>query len=549
MLDKKSMLAANEQIAQIEKDIDTVFADNKLKEIGYAQAVWTLLSVTEDLSLRSLMNGQKAMEAFADGHLNCLTYPLRVCHGELLKEVEIHKDQYVLNTELVDEDYKLAWEWCKDAYKYFSFCCIFPLWHHKSLELVVNENNLIIKGLSDFQKEYEAYNRLIKVSGAKDTYMAFSNSEGLVAAIRYRTTVGKNWFKLNFNPKLVAKLVSTIQQTVARRQDLPENWQFDGFTIAEYRKVFTTLQAMLFGWSIARQVALDTGIQELGYVSSVWVVPQEELHNRLKAYTSIKLDIIKNIVALLTFGFNNIRHPDIAIQPIVDLKNGLYALSPFIWMATNPERNLCVLLNQIPSHKEIYSKIKNEKEDLLKSEVKDFLSTLNLEFSEMTLGTTDIDIAIIDRNEKLCLCLELKWFIEPAEIREVITRAQELRKGVIQAKKIKQQYEEDLEPSIKKKLNISPDYRFMVAVASQNWIGYSDIQDDDVPIIKVWHLMDKIKETGSLLQAIDWLSKREYLPLKGVDYEVPIGEISYGGWCTSWYSIKPLKKNAPPIIA
>ncbi len=34
------------------------------------------------------------------------------------------------------------------------------------------------------------------------------------------------------------------------------------------------------------------------------------------------------------------------------------------------------------------------------------------------------------------LCVEIKWFIEPAEIREVLARSEELSKGVDQALKI-----------------------------------------------------------------------------------------------------------------
>ena len=42
----------DELIRKIEQEIDCDFGSNKLKEIGYTQAVWTLLSVVEDHHLK-----------------------------------------------------------------------------------------------------------------------------------------------------------------------------------------------------------------------------------------------------------------------------------------------------------------------------------------------------------------------------------------------------------------------------------------------------------------------------------------------------------------
>ncbi len=65
-----------------EKEIDAAFSSNKLKEIGYTQAVWTLLSIAEEHFLKiakidSLSNDQ--LDAYVDTLINSLSYPLRVC--------------------------------------------------------------------------------------------------------------------------------------------------------------------------------------------------------------------------------------------------------------------------------------------------------------------------------------------------------------------------------------------------------------------------------------------------------------------------------------
>lgn len=524
----------SKEIEQIEKSIDSSFGDNRLKEEGYAQAVWTLLSVTEEFFFKILQtSSDEEMHIFVDTMLNDLTHPLRVCHKDS------QRDSKGIQFKFIDDHYKLAMDWLKSANDYNSFCTIFPLWHRGEIEILVDGNELKVSSIPSLKKEYEVYNRLVRKEGKPEKSKRLSFPETLKDLVLANTTHKKDGFKVNFNPRLVSQLVTSLSSHFSLRYSLPEDWKFHEFSLGEYRLIFTTLQSMLWAYLIAR-ITFAHSMPNLGYRSSVWVVENEELLARLKRYTSINIETIGKIVDLITFGSNGIREPDIAIQPLINLKNGFYALSPFIWLNTSPERNLCVLLNQIPEQQEIYSRLKNEKESLLKGEIKQFFSSSNLSFAEGELDGTNLDIAIIDHSEKSCLCLELKWFIEPAEIREINKRTQELKTGVAQAKKLKALYELEDEKFTKNILEIDSDYSFLVAVASQNWIGHSDAQDSDVPIIKLWPLMHKIKELGSLNKVIKWLSKKEYLPKKGIDFDIRLVDLSCGEWKAKWYGIKPL---------
>jgi len=153
---------------------------------------------------------------------------------------------------------------------------------------------------------------------------------------------------------------------------------------------------------------------------------------------------------------------------------------------------------------------------------------------------TDLDLAIIDRTARVCLCLELKWFIEPAEIREIEQRTEELATGVEQANKIRALFDRGDEHLAQDILGIDLDYQFLTAVASRNWIGLGDVQDTNVPIIKVWQLLGRMKEVGRLADVVKWLRDRDYLPRQGVDFSVEPMELLCGKWSTTWYGIKPL---------
>jgi hypothetical protein len=523
-------------IKKAEEEIDRAFASNALKNEGYAQAVWTLLSMNEDYYLKMFTRHPEDMDIFADIHMNALTYPLRVCHRECVgKSGKLIK-------KLVNEHYKLAWDWLELAvHGYFNFHSLFPLWHRGKLELTVEGKRLCVTTPRQ-DKAYEAYNRLLPKDARPETVekAPIPDFDGLIAP---KTTARNDWFRVNFDPQLVSELVSALMPVISRQHSLPDGWAFGGFTLAQFKAVMITLQAMMTGWFTARCGLAGAGMPGMGYTSSVWVVPRDELAARLRRYTGFELAAIKKILELLTFGSSGIRNPDIATQPLIDLRNGDYALSPFVWMGTNPERNFCALLNQIPEHRKVYSQFINEKEALLRTEIEAFLAPLGLEARHGELDGTNLDLGIVDRKDRCCLCLELKWFIEPAEIREIEERTEELKNGVLQAKKLQALYARKDKRLLNDVLGIEPDYCFGAAVASQNWIGHAEAQDTEIPIIKVWHLLYKIRDCGSLREAMEWLSQRKYLPIEGTDFRVMPMETSCGGWMCDWYGIEPLRSS------
>ncbi len=428
-------------------------------------------------------------------------------------------------------------EWLDDAINYGYICSIFSFWHKDKIDIKVIDNQLIPTDWTKLELEYEAYNRLIRKEGKSEIIPSTSNN--LFNNIISRTKITEFDYYVNFNPKLVRDLVAYFSSILEARYNLPNDWQFNNFNIGEFKSVYITLQSLLYAWFAARIFCYENNIREYGYRSAVWVVSKTELFSRLRRYTKLGENKIILILDYLQYGNMGIREPDIAIQPLVDLNNGCFALSPFVWINSNAERNLCVLLNQIPEERKIYAMLVNEKEKLMRIEIEENIKEIGYEVKYGRVRDTNLDCAIIDRNEKVCLALELKWFIEPAEIREVIEKSEELIKGISQAKIIKRLFSESDEQLLKNILHIDSTYTFLSAVASRNWIGEFDIQDDEVPIIKIWPLIQKIKETKSLKKTFSWLSEREYLPNRGMDFQVMNLDFSFGKWKSTWYGIKP----------
>jgi len=536
-------------IKEAENEIDAAFSSNKLKDIGYAQAVWTLLSVVEDFYLKITMGLEiegrvipplpgKDLRPTIDSLINELSYPLRIC----FKEAEKNKNELV--KEYIDEQYGLAAEWLKESEDYHQFNIMFPLWHREEINLSTSGEFLVHTDRSSLQLEYEAYNRLVKKTGyLTDTFSDYNKATIVKEEIVKNTSFKETTFKVNFNPKLASQLIAFRNETLSSSYSLPESWEFSSFTLSQFKSVYIATNSLIWAWFIARIAAIsDKNIQNYGYCSSVWVVQKEELVNRIVKYSKQTKEIVIKIYDMITFGNAGIKNPDVAIQPLLDLHNGCYALSPFVWLNTDSERNLCVLLNQIEAEKKIYSKLVDEKESTMRNEIKDIITINSLPFEckHGEINGTDVDLAIIDRKNKACITLELKWFIEPAEIREIINRTKELKKGVCQAKRIKEAYEKGDNHLIKSVLAIESDYNFLAIVGSHNWIGFSDIQDSDVAIIKVGDFMSRLETSKNLKETISWLNDRHYLPKRGDNFEVKDIDIKVGKWKSKWYGIKPL---------
>lgn len=78
-----------------------------------------------------------------------------------------------------------------------------------------------------------------------------------------------------------------------------------------------------------------------------------------------------------------------------------------------------------------------------------------------------------------------------------------------------------------------------MAVGSKNWIGHFDVQSKDIPIIKIGHFIQKLKDLGSLKLTAEWLVNREYLPKEYVDYSICEIPLELNIFKSSWYGIKP----------
>ena len=497
-----------------------------------------MLSVAEDLHFKIAvvdpLDDPRA-SIFVDGLLNSLTHPLRVLHDRS------PKDSAPLTRKYIDEHYGLASKWLHDAEDYNQFCSIFPLFHAKQIDLEIKENCLIASYFSPNDLSYEAYDRFVAKRDPRSEDALDPNL--ITGELISHLSMSGGIYSVDFTRSLMARLMQSFSAHFAGRHVLPENWEFSTFSLAQYRSIFVCLQVMGTAWFVARQIVASKGVAGIAYEGSIWTPKKTYLVTLVARHTGLSKALVGEVLRYLTFGEVGVRDPDIAIQPIIDLANGQYAISPFVLTHMDAERNLCVLLNQVPADYALYSRLVNEKEGQLRAETINALTALGFSFRHGQLDQTDVDLAIIDHATKTCLCVELKWFIEPAEVREVRTRSLELSKGVVQARTLDALFCSK-DPRLLALLEIDASYDFLAMVGSVNFIGLPSIQDESVPITKLWHLVSKIQATGSLPTVFNWLRTRAYLPRKDHDYKVHEMPIECGSWKSRWYGLSHVSQSS-----
>jgi hypothetical protein len=265
------------------------------------------------------------------------------------------------------------------------------------------------------------------------------------------------------------------------------------------------------------------------------------LQSIISTHTSVGDEEIEGVLGHLTYGGADIRSPDIALQPLVELNDGRVCWSPHMILDSSQGRNLLVLLNRTPQGRDAYSRLSDHREAMLRDSLVSDLGPLGFRSWHGNVpawgASSDVDLAIISDEEKCCLFLELKSLISPAEPREIKDKSADIKRGINQVRK-RPLHRPEVRRYLEQQLSIDDDYTLSWAVASETTIGGAWIQEDDVPVVQARHLMRKLRTEGSLAVTSNWLSCGSHLPTEGVDYDVVITDTEIAGYILQWHAIR-----------
>ena len=525
------------ELRKIEKEIDDYYKSNPLLKLPFATAAWYLLVFAEQdmMKKRRQVAGTQDLHTLGGDFLVDLEHSMSWLYGSCKAGGQV--------PSIYDHGlYKASWSLFELGKKYDWFVFAYTCASNGVLGLEIQESTIQPTGDFFTGIEYEAYNILIDPHDSEEALSSVNVDHFPREAILNSLKIEGDRFRYKLNSRIVSDMVTYLKPFFDGMFSLPSEWRFSRYSLEDFRKVFKVICAIAHIHWTARVIATNQGY--MGYVDNIHVRPFDDLLRQVVRDSGV-LDLkVRNILDDLTYGNQGISNPEPALQPLIKLNSRVCAIVPHLWICSPAERNFAALLNKLPSEKCIYSKLKTEKEGLTRERITTQLADKGFRIpSEDGPSLPDIDLAIIMDSEKTCLLLELKWFIAPALARERIEKSKELAKGICQVHKLKRAFANSSKLLLEK-LEIDANYRLDGAVVSQNWIGYANVQSQEIPVIRAEHLIEKLKATESLESTMNWLKAREYLPKEGEHFEIRRPSTTIGNWTVNWYGIRSLISDA-----
>ena len=526
-----------------EREIDNAYKQNPLASLPRPQALWCFLTECEERYIREQHPDFLYESGLSDELMNLAKWPMRWLWRFCDPTGGINKSYHPAN-------YNAARALADLGTKYISYETAFTYWSKGLLQLHVDNRLIRSTGLVRDNNRWDVYDRLIGNNEKPHNIADEDCMRGASQIVQPHVLANGEKFKYDLNPKLFRAVAALTASVVDRRFSLPLEWELTHFTVGDYATVLKclwTLSVIHFAaFATARRSANSEGRPNGGYQNAVAVTKRSELISRIAGYAALERVKVQYILEDLAFGGRGMLYPDIALQPLVPLGSKHYAWSPTLVIQSALERNLLVLMNRLPNGRDAYSRISANREALLRAQIKYELAGLGFRFWHGKVANwgkaADVDLILIDELHKCCLLLELKSLIDPADPREILDRAQEIKRGVRQIRERRKQLLNNWRP-LYRVLEIDSKFVIHSAVASESTVACGLADSGDVPVVRSSHLIAQIKSEKGLHKVCDRLSKGKFLPLQGKHYREITFKESIVGWTLETYGYHLLTES------
>ena len=316
-------------------------------------------------------------------------------------------------------------------------------------------------------------------------------------------------------------------------RELPGDWIIDKYTLDEYCEVWATLATWMMIHTLS---CMFSGLPGAGLADVVVMRSLEEIADFIMSKTGFSQPVIQKIISILVFDWK-LKNNDVIYQPIIQLTSTQYALSPHLFLNSNPERNLISIIQKYQNKTE-YSVLTNKRESLMAEQIVSGVNHSEWYIKEsVNLPSTlpDIDLLLYDPESNSILLCELKWLNSPDSTSEVYARQDDIDKGVRQSEATLQYVKENPKDCLSRAFgnqivsNIDfSDTIISACVVSKNTIRTSL---ETIPVINQKQLLDVcIRCKFNLMQIISSVESRSYLSKLPSRYIETDHKIEYAGY-------------------
>jgi hypothetical protein len=365
-------------------------------------------------------------------------------------------------------------------------------------------------------------------------------------------------------PNIVFDRVADSQEKLlSHLWELDGSWDLGGYTISQFRDFWIALASLCF---IHHWVCLSSRSEAGALNSVVRVLKREVWQKELVRRSGLKRHTVSAILTDIIYDDSlyepGKKHPDVTYQPFFPIDSELIALSNWLVLSSNAERNIWDLISiKRPS---LHSSLRNEKEQHWLQELKPKLESYGLKVYGPINFTynkrnSDLDILILDNKTMFGLGCQLKWLTGPDRIRDVKYTDDELVKGIAQAK-LSLGWLNSRPMEIRNIIGLSSSdmavYEFKGMVLSKNTMGSAWVNEPDIPVVSErllhWILGNPHRRSLQVLWRVG--EEHRYVPKRGkhfVDADVPVefegirflGEGLGMSSKTPWHPLKDIDLN------
>lgn len=213
--------------------------------------------------------------------------------------------------------------------------------------------------------------------------------------------------------------------------NVPQSWEFDHFTISDFKKCWTALYSICLVHFFAQ---LKRGSSCLSQDDAVIVYAKVDLIDFICKFSPIDRHIAEEVIDFLTFD-PDLLNTDIMYQPLVKIHDSLI-ITPNLILSSNPERNLIAVIQKKNDSK--YSIEVNGLESIMIDELSTSLpeKTVICRSKLLSKELPDVDFAIFDNTSNAILISEIKWLIAADSTKEVFERQKDIDHGCLQIEAI-----------------------------------------------------------------------------------------------------------------
>lgn len=433
----------------------------------------------------------------------------------------------------------------KQAKPYSPICSAYISYSRGQFSVQTDEHKKIITFLDNPQK------RSIVISDMMESLMRDHASGAQIISPRELTIANQKLISsINFqdghiNYRTDVEVWDAFQhmmeQQWAQTSELPEKWQFDTFSVGEYKQFWVTVATLCM---IHMTACLKSNIPGADVEEAVITKTPLEFNQFISHKSGVSEQSTAAIIRLLTYN-SHIKNNDIVYQPFVLIDENMLALAPHLILPSRPERNLVSLIHKLRDKS--YFDLTNLREGIMQEELSLVIEKIPHVLVEKNKSLPDplpdVDYAVWDKASNTVLVCELKWLVEADSTSEVFARVQDIEHGCEQISKILRYAQDNTLDFCNKVFGISeldglP--KIIGCVISKKGIR---VDSSDIPVISTNTLLELFQHY-TVHETFTIIANRSYLIPASKNFEFGLKAISYAGYT---FEIPALLKEQPIV--